>query len=60
MEPTQSSSPLEQSSLSPVRSQHPPNDISLSQQQSYNLHREVDIRQSSALPGGAVQMPMLS
>jgi hypothetical protein len=60
MEPTQSSSPLEQLSLSPVRSPHTQNDISLSQQQSYNLHRDSDVRQSSAMPGGAVKMPVLS
>jgi len=44
MEPSQSSSPLEQLSLSPVRSQHAPTDISISQQQSYNLHRDSDVR----------------
>jgi len=54
MEPNRSSSPLEQLSLSPVRSQHAPSDIILSQQQSYNPSRDVDLRQSSALPGAAV------
>ena len=60
MEPNQASSPLEQLSLSPVRSQHAPTDAILSQQQSYIQNRDADIRQSSALPEGAIQGPILS
>jgi len=53
MEPNLTGSPAQQVSLSPVRNPLAVNDVTNSQNQTYS-HRDIDIRQSHALPANGI------